>query len=442
MIFRDESEVAWSSIVSHPMKHLFSKLPLLQTCCIDECPGTCGAYHVQPDSTINEPILEVWGKQWITHSFVSAAPDKADTFTVHVRIPCDLQMALQGCSGVGGVYAEPKEVDGRTPAKEYQVFWVARACHRDLVHLKQTTEGIIGLARMGTRMGIRCHISKAEEVHAAIRPSGSYLPQGRKLTFLLGPLPFGTLKSSVSKIVETIGWSARPLHPIAAASHVAGVMWRVQAIESPSQSIVSTDHGDILITRVDTPSREVKVQPSVVAGGPTFSLVTSGSASSSGVDPLQLNDPWEIYSSKGVSTKPAVSVQATDPTEYLEKKVMEAVLAKLPKPNMEVDDEGGHVQFQQRVEDLESKVNQLHEQQVKLHSQVCEQGQSQHAQIVSLQSQGMRLEQAVSDQATNLGNFQTQFKQQLESQQGQLDSLFKQQMDRIEDLFQKKARTS
>lgn len=121
---------------------------------------------------------------------------------------------------------------------------------------------------------------------------------------------------------------------------------------------------------------------------------------------------------------------------------MEAVLAKLPKPNMEVDDSAVSVNFQHRVDELESKVNHLHDQQVKLHSQICEQGQTQHNQIVALQSQGTRLEQAVSDQATSLGNFQSQFKQQLESQQGQLDSLFKQQMDRIEDLFQKKARTS
>lgn len=240
MVFRDESDIAWSSITAHPMRHLFAKLPLLQACQLEGCSGGCGAYHAQEGQSVTEPILELWGKQWITHSFTQTTPERADAFTVHVRIPSELQLPLQGSSGVGGVYVEPKEVDGRSPATEYQVFWVSRASHRDLVHLKQTTEGIVGLARLGNKHGVRCHISNAEAVHSAIRPSGSYLPQGRKLTFLLGPLPFGTLKSSVSNIIETIGWSARPLQPIAAASHVAGVMWRVQAIEAPPQAIIPT----------------------------------------------------------------------------------------------------------------------------------------------------------------------------------------------------------
>ena len=364
MIFRDQVDVPWTNIVAHPLKHLFSKLPILQACQAHGCDGDCPAWHPGDDTSLTDPILELWGKQWISHTFVQTAPDKSDAFTVHVRVPIELQLALQASSGNAGIFIEPKEVDGKSPATEYQVFWMPRATLRELLHVKQTTEGIIGLARLGTKLRLRCHVSKAEEVHSALRPTGSYLPQGRKLNFLLGPLPFGTLKSNVVKIVEAIGWAARPLQPITAAAHVAGVMWRVQAVESPPQTIISTDQGDLLITRVDEPSRQTKPTSTVVAGAPTLNLVTSSmQAVPAGVDPLQVNDPWEIGVRQGAAQFNKGQFKTTDPVEVLETRVINAVMAKLPKPSMEVDGGVGVDQYQMKVAELETKVNHLHDQQ-------------------------------------------------------------------------------
>ena len=274
LLFRDQVECPWSTVVAHPLKHLFSLIPLLQACTIDQCDQQRGARHPTHECDIRHPILELWGKQFISHGFSVQPAEKADTFTVHMRLPLSMQDALQQFSGNRGAYVEPKEVDGKLPSGQYQVFWLPRSTHRELVHLRQTVQGICGLARLGTKQGIRCHVHQAEEVHNAIRPDGAYLPQGRKITFLIGPFPYGTLKTSVGQILANLGWAARPLHPIAASSHVSGVMWKLQAVDLPPQSIVQSDQGELLITRLDEPLKEAAPKPNVVAANHTLSLVS------------------------------------------------------------------------------------------------------------------------------------------------------------------------
>ena len=95
-----------------------------------------------------------------------------------------------------------------------------------------------------------------------------------------------------------------------------------------------------------------------------------------------------------------------------------------------------------RLRLLESQIQGIQDNQGKLHAMMCEQGQQQQAQITVLQGQHVKLEKTVADGSANLVKFQQTFQNQLEQQQSQLDTLFQKQMDKIEDLFQKKARTS
>ena len=440
MLFRDQVLAPWETVASHPVKYILTLLPALQVCKGCESPEQCEHWHDSDDSKLRDPLMEVWGRQFLTLSYQTSSPDKADLFTVHMRLPIELQDRVLRSSGREGLYLEPKEVDGKRPSSSYQVFWMPRSSFQEMVHLKQITRGISGIARMGQKYGVRCRAEDAEVVHASVKPGGAYLPQGKKCNFIMGPMPFGTLKTSVMQIVEMLNWAARPMQPIAAASHVNGVMWRLQAVDPPPQSIVYTDHGEVLISRVDEPSQVVAARSCVVGASHTLSLVTS--TGDRGIDVLQLHDPWEQAVGRGqILSNPQVC-KASDPIEVLEKKVVEAVLAKLPASAMEVDGDNQDGVLAGKVAFLEQQVQELHSNQNKMHSMICEQGQSQSSQIASLQVQSQRLETAVSDQAGKLGNFQVQFKQQLERQQGQLDALFQQQMDRIEDLFQKKARTS
>ena len=151
-------------------------------------------------------------------------------------------------------------------------------------------------------------------------------------------------------------------------------------------------------------------------------------------DPLQLNDPWQ--QSRPVVAVPPVggSRGHDDPLIALETRVIETVLSKLPpKPeSMEVDHSENA-----RVTLIEQRVQELSDGQHHLHAMIQEQGSTHGGQLHELRNQANRLEVAVGDQSTQLGLFQNQFRAQLEQQQGQLDSLFQQQMSRIEDILKR-----
>lgn len=125
---------------------------------------------------------------------------------------------------------------------------------------------------------------------------------------------------------------------------------------------------------------------------------------------------------------------AEEPLANLEKKVLESVMAKLPKETMEVDGDGA---VDRRFQDLEQRVLGLQDGQQQLANRIQEQGTTQGNQIQQLYAQSTRLEASVQDQSVAMGHFQTQFRAQLEQQQGQLDSLFQQQMSRIEEILKK-----
>ena len=429
LVFRDMIESSWESFCEHPMRFVFHKIPLLRPCGDPECDSQCEAWHPAEKCTIPDPLMEVWNKQYFTHAFVTVQPEKADCFSVHIRLPSCLQIQIQHYSGQSGVFLEPRQVDGKTPSDLFQVIWLPRTCIEDLTHLKQSTQGILGLARLGMKMGVRCLSDAAPKIHAQLKPGGAFLPAGKKMHFALGPLPFGTLKTSLADLLATIPWVARPLQPMS-SSVAGGVMWRIQSVAPPPVTVLCTVHGEVVISRLDDPTPTVIAAPKIVASSQTLQLCTNAKPS---IDPLQTHDPWAAASKK----QPASGPSASCPIQALEDKVVATVLSKLPKDNMEIDSDPAVIS---RVDLLEKKVTELHECQRQMHKIVAEQGKTQGHQIQQLQQQGQRLEVVVADNATKLTNFQSQFQKQLQQQQGQLDDLFQQQLNRIEDLFAKKAR--
>ena len=437
MVFKDQTDIPWSQVVAHPLKHVFTRLPLLQQCDDDECDGSCEAWHKSEQCPLSDPILELWGRQFILLNFQQVAPEKADVYQVHLRIPQVLQIRLQTYSGIGGVYLEPRGLDGKRPSEQFEVVWLPRTSFEALQVLRQTTPGVLGLARLGSKYGLRCVVEKASDVHSIVKPGSAYLPQGKKQIYLLGPVPFGTLKTSITQVLESIRWQARAVHAIPAASHVQGVMWKIQAIEAPSQTLISTAQGDLLVTKLDEPQVLSAPSSNVIAAAPTLQLCTGSRQAS--VDPLQEADPWAISARLlGPSPKPPV-INAGDQIEKMQQQVVEAVLAKLPQ-NMEVD--GGASGVDPRLTALERQVQELHVGQASLAAVVSEQGSSHQHQMAQLHSQTSQLEAAVQEHSGHINNFQVQFQAQLDKQQTCLDSMFTRQMAEFKDMLgaHKKAR--
>lgn len=436
LLFRDQVPCEWEEVVAHPMRQVFNLLPILQPCPDSECDGSCEAWHPSVTFPLREPILELWGKQWLLDNFTGSSPQKAELFVVHVRLPHCLQHQVQTYSGINGLYLEPKDEDGKSPSKVYQVIWMGRSSLQDLTIGKQSCPGITGLARMNGRYGFRCHIDQVAEVYAKVKPNSAFLPQGRKDNYLIGPAPFGTIKTSMLKVIESLEWKARVLHPIPAGANIAGMMWKIQAIEPPPVQMVSSAHGDMVITKCEDPVVQMPSAPAVVAASHTLNLCT---AASSGEDPWAHYDPWSQALKKGVVASPPV-ITSHDPIQAIEQRVMESVLAQLPKPSMEVDESSGDGALQSKVMKLETQVQELQAGQQHLHSSLQESSALTNGQIQALHRQNTNLEHAVQTQAGQLTSFQNQFQAQMEQSQSRIEGLFREQHDRIEALFQKRAR--
>ena len=127
------------------------------------------------------------------------------------------------------------------------------------------------------------------------------------------------------------------------------------------------------------------------------------------------------------------SIVAEDPVELLQQKVLDAVIAKFP-PSMELDGES-KPDGVARIESLEQRVADLSNGQQQLHNMMMDQSAKHNAQVTHLQQQTSQLEHSVHDHSLQLGSFQQQFKAQLDQQQTHLDTLFGQQMARLEEML-------
>ena len=432
-VYRDQVDVPWAEVTQHPLKYIFARVPILRACHDDECGGHCENWHGTSLCQVTEPVLEVWGRQWMQDNFQAIQPDQAQIFAVNLRVPSAIQLQIQAYSGLSGVFAEPKSIDGRGPSDQYQVVWMPKAELPELVLLKQTQPAVCGLARVGNRLGLRCKVEHAADLHGAVKPSSPFLPTGRKQHYLVGPVPFGTIKESLGLALSKSGWTARPIQAVPASKHLDGVMWKVQSVECPPTNVIHLDHGEVLISRLDDHQILTSSTPVVFGAGKTVQLCSQGAQS---IDPLQVNDPWA--SSKSASSSLHSSLRGpNDPLVALENRVIESVMSQMPaRPEaMEVDDGSAG-----RIDVLERRVQELTEGQQQLHVMIQDQGSSHGTQLTELRSQTGRLEVAIGDQATQLGLFQSQFRHQLEQQQGQLDTLFQQQMSRIEEILKKPRR--
>lgn len=437
MIFRDMVELPWEQIVAHPMQYVVSKLGPLQVCEDEECSG-CEAWHKSEAYPVDSPILEAWGRQWMKQSFAYSGPDEAEIYAVHLRLPESLQVAIQEFSGDAGVFVEPKSVCGRKPSAVFQVIWTPRSSMGQLIIQRQTLPEVCGVARLGSKLGLRCKAEHAASLSAKIRPEQVFLPQGEKLTFLVGPMPYGTLRSSLTQALKECGWTVRPLQPVSTRSSVPGLMFRVQAIEEPPRKVLRMSHGDVVVTREFDTQQAAPAAPCVVAAQATVSKV----AADKQVDELQINDPWAKPVAKAVKTGVA-PVHIGSPLDDMEQRVISAVLSQMPKPAMEVDSEA---QVDLRVGTLEQQMHELQEQTKAMQATVSQHAAHHEQQFQEVRTQitqqGVHFESALAAQSGQLQtfqeNFREQFLQQSAHQQTMLDSMFHQQMQQFESLLAKR----
>ena len=428
VVYQDGVE-QWSQVVSRPIQYILSKVACLNKC-TEEVTCECPKWHAEAGG-VTDPVMELWNRQWLSYTFSQVKPSEADMFSTTVRVPKSLEVKLLSASGCDSICFEPRSMDGRKPSDDYSVIWLPKTMAAQALLLKQTNVHVVGLARLGSKWGLRCRVSDASKLHELVKPDSEFLPAGQRQLYLIGPLPFGIVRQSLVEALRDLGWAARPLHAMPAARDVSGVMWKVQSTSAPPKAVLSLQDGEAVITRYDQVQVAPKIARPVIGSSATVSMCKQAAGiDKSAVDPFQICDPWAkavlvdgTKDSKGVS----------DVVASMEQRVKDAVISQLP---LQVNSGGD---FDARVEALEQKVSQIMQHQQCLHQTFQEQSVAQQAQLTDLQvqfqAQHGQLEAAVVEQGHRLGGLTASFQSQLEKQQSQLDRMFSQQMTRIEDLL-------
>lgn len=118
------------------MRHVFQRIPLLLACDDKTCQGHYENWHATVECKLENPLMELWSKQWLTMTYQPTSASQAELFTVHVRIPAVMATQLLTYSGVAGLYLEPKHINGRQPSEAFQVFWLHRHSYQETLHIK------------------------------------------------------------------------------------------------------------------------------------------------------------------------------------------------------------------------------------------------------------------------------------------------------------------
>eukprot|EP00435_Cladocopium_sp_Y103_P028934 s1710_g7.t1 len=412
--FRDEITGEWDAFCAAPIRYLVSVYPQLKRCDASDC--SCAHWHNPDKLPVREPILDVWRRQYLRAGFKPVPATQAEFFAVCLRVPRALMMSLLEQSGSSGIYCEPRSADGRDVLTEFSVIWAAKLSVSELQHLKQTNPGVIGLARMAERRGLRVHASQAQSLHKLLRPDAMFLPQGPRNEFLAGPFPYGVDRHAVYRALKQSGWSTKPLQP-AAPVPGRGTMWLIHAVDEPEETILMTSHGEVVISKNRPDTAAKPVVPSLVGSATTLSLC--GASASKADDPWSKNDPWGQY--QPTSKPAALHAPVCTPTDsmlQMEHRIQEAVLSKIGT-SMEDD-------VPERMTALEQQVQGLLHKQNTLESQFGEYSTTHTHQLNVMQSQ-------IHSQGQQLHG-------QLESQNQTIQAMFQDQMAQIRGLLAKRPR--
>ena len=418
-LYRDAFPGQWEDFVKAPVRTILQWLTPLQVC--DQEPiCSCVKWHRTDENCIRDPILDIWRRQWLSMSFKQASPLQADLFAVNLRYIQELEESLLSMSGTGGVFLEPRSLDSKSPTMDYHVIWLPRSNLQDLMHLRQTIPEILGLARLGTRMGIRTSVAHANAVGQQVKPDAIQLTSGVRLQFDLGPVPYGMDRAAVAALCSSCGWKVKPIAPIKSIDGVLGVVWQVHASCEPPTFVFSTKHGDIVVNRRETKTTQGGTpQVPFVASDATLQLCTFKEPAHVGEDPLVKNDPWGSAVAR-LKTSPPIPPESALNLKHVEARIEKAVLAKIPRPAEPMDvDSNGHSDHSERILQLEAQVNRLTTGQSNLEAKMDESQRRTDVQFSQMQHQVAA---------------------QMESQSNHMEELFRGQLSQIESLLGKRAR--
>ena len=420
-VYRDSITVPWSEFVQAPVRYILAVLQPLLVCstCGSPPSADCVRWHSQ-EGLPPEPVLDLWRRQWTSFTFKPCEASDASIFWVNIRYIATLQESVLRCSGHSGVFVEPRTLDSKHGLLDFQVVWLPKENLAELLRLQQCHLMVQGLARLGSRLGLRVAASDAAELTRLVKPGSVFLSSGDRHDYEAGPLPFGMDRLSLSKLCVAWKWQARPLHPVRSLEDGLGTVWLLQASQPPPEQVLSYRGNRVVITQVIKKVTPEASAATVIGHSATMALCKMESALDKQVDPWLKFDPWMTGNVVPPAPQgPLVSKHLQQIEERIEQKVLAKVAHTGQDEDFDMDSGTTSTPSTAKFDALEAQLHQLAAKHQALESKLDESVQRSDAQVSQLQHQVAA---------------------QFEAQRGEMQGLFTSQMSQIEALLSKKAR--
>jgi hypothetical protein len=253
-IYRDQLAMEWNRFAEAPIRALVHATDALQLCKGANYGTGCGKFHPGLDESIDNVIFEIWARSFLDEQGRKTSIDQAILFTVFMRIPEGALAKLLSYTPCG-VYVEPRGSQPGEQDTQFRVVWLPGVSAEEAAHQCRTCDKAISLVRLKSKYGIRTRKEDEQAAWAHLRPGVDFMALDIQLIYELSPIPHGTQRQSIAKLLSDWGWQARPLQPGKGSYH--HMAWRVGAQKPPPQTVMTGFQNDIVITQV----KELKQQP-------------------------------------------------------------------------------------------------------------------------------------------------------------------------------------
>jgi len=365
-VYRDQFEMDWTTFSQAPVRHIIHLVDAMQLCKGNNCGVDCAKYHPGIDESLDAVVLEVWSRTFMEDQGKKTTPSEATQFTVFIRLP---ESALQKIMVTMplGIYLEPRGHQPREQDDKFRVIWLPGTSHAEAQHQCRTYSKSLCLVRFKNKYGIR--VKKADEAAAwaKLRPGIEFIDMSIQRIYELFPIPHGTQRQAISKILSDWQWKARALQPGKGNFH--HMAWRVGSSDAPPAPVMTAFGADVVISAVKELQRPEQ-KPQIYATAKTQKLLRETPSSSSNnsrtntsTDPWLDKDPWGGYQPSGQPPLKTGQTRRAELQEQIRHDVQHAVARLAHKDDM-TDDSGPSytTENEMRFVALESGLNELQQQ--------------------------------------------------------------------------------
>eukprot|EP00438_Fugacium_kawagutii_P015809 Skav206885 [mRNA] locus=scaffold3287:68732:72739:+ [translate_table: standard] len=440
-VYKDQYDGDWVRFAQAPIRSLVTQMDALKLCDGKACGADCPRFHPGLDESIDNVLFEVWARSFFNDKGARCEQAQAISFSVFVRVPDG------ACHGIlvgtpGGVYAEPRGDQPKQMDDRYRVIWLPGDGPAEALHKSKTCGKTVCLVRMRNKYGIRVCKEDEAVVWAQLKPGIEYVNLSISQVFELSPVPHGTQRTTIAKLLKEWGWAARPMQP--GRGSITHMSWRVGSDKPPPQMVLPGFDGDVVIS----PAKDFRSStpvPKLIASTKTQKhLAAAPSSSSTATDPwLQSSaDPWAKPASAAAASTNAGKSRLTEIKEQLCEDVTQKVRKALEAHanTMEVDSDPNPKQqeSEQRLQALEVGMTEIKQQNAQFLTwfhQAGDRMQANEKAVEELQTSMVQQQQELQQLNANVSHTVKNMKDDLSRE---MANSFQQQMTDLTALLEKR----